>query len=75
MSAEEHHKFIDWRIRHDVIAGSASYVLNGDPKLQVSTLRETLKQAETEGVDRRKIYDSIYDDLHRHQPHFPDPLR
>ena len=43
MSAEEHHKFIDWLIRRDVIAGRASYVLNGDLKLQVSTLRQTLK--------------------------------
>ena len=53
---------IDWRIWHDMIAESASYVLNEDPKLQVSTLRETLKQAETEGVDRRDIYDFTYDD-------------
>ena len=45
-----------------MIAESASYVLNEDPKLQVSTLRETLKQAETEGVDRRDIYDFTYDD-------------
>jgi len=27
MSSEEHHKFMDWRIRRDVIAGSASPVL------------------------------------------------
>lgn len=39
-----------WLIRRGVIAGSASSVLNGDPKLQVSTSRETLKLAEAEGV-------------------------
>jgi hypothetical protein len=26
MSSEEHHKFMDWLIRRDVIAGSASSV-------------------------------------------------
>ena len=41
-SLEEHHKFMDWLIRRDVIAGSASPVLNG-------TSREALKQAEVEG--------------------------
>ena len=51
VSSEEHHKFMDWLIRRDVIAGSASPVLNGNPKRQVSTSRETLKQAEVEGGD------------------------
>ena len=73
VSSEEHHKFMDWLIRRDVIAGSASSVLNGDPKLQVSTSRETLKLAEAEGVNWRNIYDSIYDSWHRCQLHFQIP--
>jgi len=73
MSSEEHHKFMDWLIRCEAIAGSASYVVNGYPEAQVSTLRGTLKQAAGEGVDWRKIYDSIYDSWHSRRPHFPDP--
>ena len=61
MSAEELPKYrLADLARHD--RGECLVCLDEDPKLQVSTLRETLKQAETEGVDRRDIYDFTYDD-------------
>ena len=73
MASEEQMKFMDWLLRCEAIAGSASYVVNGYPAVQVSTLRGTLKQAASEGVDWRKIYDSIYDSWHSRRPHLPDP--
>ena len=61
MSAEELPKYrLADLARRD--RGECLVCLDEDPKLQVSTLRETLKQPETEGVDRCNIYDSTYDD-------------
>ena len=56
MSAEELPKYrLADLARRD--RGECLVCLDEDP-----TLRETLKQPETEGVDRRNIYDSTYDD-------------
>lgn len=73
MSSEEQEKFLDWLIQCEAIAGSASYVVIGYPEAQVSTLRGTLKRAAAEGVEWRKIYDSIYDSWRSRWPHFPAP--
>src|SRR5262245_59132179 len=73
MPSEDQRKFIQWMIECDVIAGSASYIVNGYPELQVRTLRSTLIRASGDGVDWRTIYESIYKHWDTRRPHFPDP--
>jgi hypothetical protein len=72
MSSQEHKKFMEWLIRCEAIAGSASYVVNGYPEAQVSTLKGTLRQAAEDGTDWRRIYECIYESWHTRRPHFPD---
>ena len=72
MPSEDQRKFMQWMIECDVIAGSASYIVNGYPKAQVSTLKATLKRAAADGVEWRKIYQSIYEQWHTRRPLFPD---
>jgi hypothetical protein len=69
---EDQKTLMDWMTRCDAIAGSASYVVNGYPELQVPTLKGTLKRAAADGVDWRVIYRSIYEQWHTRRPHFPD---
>ncbi len=55
------------------IAGSASFVLNGYPKAQVTALRDTLREAANQGFNWQELYASIYQDWHTRRPHFPTP--
>lgn len=46
--------------------------MNGYPETQVGVLRAELTAAAGDEVDRRKIYESIYEQWHSRRPLFPD---
>lgn len=73
MDSRDNTKLIYWLIECDVIAGSASYVVNGYPEAQVTALRDRLRAAEAKGFDWKSIYESIYKSWHSRRPHFPTP--
>lgn len=72
MLSDEQRKLITWLSRCGTIAGSGSYIVNGYPEVQVRVLRAELKAAAADGVDWRKIYESIYRNWHSYRPLFPD---
>jgi hypothetical protein len=72
MTADEQQKLMKWLIQCEVIAGSASYIVNGYPETQVGVLRSELQAARADGVDWRDIYASIYEEWHTRRPLFPD---
>jgi len=69
---DEQHKALSWWSRCSAIAGSASYIVNGSPELQLKVLRLELQAAAADGVDWRPIYSHIYDCWHDRRPLFPD---
>ena len=71
-ASDEQQKLMKWLINCDVIAGSASYIVNGYPETQVGVLRAELKASAADGVDWRKVYASIYEQWHTRRPLFPD---
>lgn len=72
MTSDEQRKLMTWSSRCSAIAGSASYIVNGYPALQVGVLRLELQAAAADGVDWQKIYASIYEAWHTWRPLFPD---
>lgn len=62
-----------WVMQCATIAGSASYVVNGYPDAQVTTLRDTLREAAKHGFNWQDLYTTIYQDWHTRRPHFPTP--
>jgi hypothetical protein len=70
--SDEREKFVKWSSRCDAIAGSASYIVNGYPELQVKALRLELQAAAADGIEWRNIYADIYECWHPRRPVFPD---
>ncbi len=62
-----------WVMRCGTIAGSASFVVNGYPKAQVTALRDTLREVAKHGFNWQDLYNSIYREWHTRRPHFPTP--
>ena len=61
-----------WITRCNAIAGSASYLVNGYPELQVKTLENQLRAAAADGIDWRTIYVPLFETWHTRRPLFPD---
>ena len=72
MLSNEQEKLMKWITRCDAVAGSASYIVNGYPELQVNALRLELQAAAADGIDWRNIYADIYEYWHTRRPLFPD---
>ncbi len=62
-----------WVMQCASIAGSASFVVNGYPKAQVTALRDTLREAAQHGFNWQELYIRIYQEWHSRRPHFPNP--
>jgi len=61
MMTEDKEKLLVWMNRSDTIVGSYSYIVNGYPEMEVTTLKETLEMAAADVVDWRRIYGFIYE--------------
>jgi hypothetical protein len=69
---EDQERFMVWSSRCGAVAGSASYIVNGCPALQVKVLIAELRAAAADKVDWRKIYECIYEFWHAQRPLFPN---
>lgn len=63
--------FMYWRMEYEIVAGSASFVIDGYPDAQVTVLRNLLRRAAADGMNLRNLYNTICQDWCTWHPRFP----
>ena len=56
----------------EAVAGSGTYMLNGQTKMQVEVIRDLLADLAKQGGNWQRIYGFIYEGWRTRRPWFPD---